>query len=69
MFEYRVTWYNDCYGQEEHVSGLVYGKTYVEAANRVIHDYGEKNIIDLYLQALEDTDTIELDTIKRQFNL
>ena len=69
MFEYRVTWYNDFYNQKEHASGLVYGKTYVEATNRVIHDYGEKNIIDLYLQALEDTDTIELDAIKRQFNL
>ena len=69
MFEYRVNWYNDYEDKEECSRGLVAGKTYMDAADRVVHDYGEKNIIDIYLQALEDTNTIELEAIKRQFNL
>ena len=69
MFEYRITWYNGYEGKEELIRGLVYGNTYAEALDRVIKDYGANGIIDIYLQALEDTATIELDTIKEQFNL
>ena len=69
MFEYRVNWYNDCEDKKEYSRGLVAGKTYMDAADRVVHDYGEDSIIDIYLQALEDMNTIELDTIKEQFNL
>ncbi len=69
MFEYRITWYNEVADKEEHIRGLACGKTYAEAAKMVLHDYGEKCVIDLYLQALEDTNTIELDTIKEQFKL
>ena len=69
MFEYRITWYNEVDDKEEHIRGLVCGKTYAEAAKAVLHDYGENGVIDLYLQALEDTNTIELDTIKEQFKL
>ena len=69
MFEYRVNWYNDYEDKEEYDRGLVYGPSYVDAIEKVIKDYGEDAIIDIYLQALEDTDTIELVAIKQQFNL
>ena len=69
MFEYRITWYNEVDDKEESIRGLVCGKTYGEAAEAVLYDYGENGVIDLYLQALEDTNTIELDTIKEQFKL
>jgi hypothetical protein len=69
MFEYRVNWYNDVIDQEEYVRGLVYGPSYKDAMEKVMKDYGEDSIIDVYLQALEDTDTIELVAIKKQFNL
>ena len=69
MFEYRVKWYNDINDSEESARGLVYGPSYSEAIERVIKDYGEDCIIDIYLQALEDEDTIELVAIKDQFNL
>lgn len=69
MFEYRVNWYNEVNDKEEYARGLVYGTTYIKALKKVINDYGEENIIDVYLQALEDTDTIELVAIKKQFNL
>lgn len=69
MFEYRVNWYNDVSDKEEYARGLVYGTTYTKALKKVINDYGEDNIIDVYLQALEDINTIELVAIKEQFNL
>ena len=69
MFEYRVTWYNVCKEKEEAIRGLVASTSYRSAVNKVVDDYGEENIIDLYLMALEDTNTIELETIKKQFNL
>ena len=69
MFEYRVNWYNDYEDKEIHAQGLVAANGYLEAVEKILHDYGEQNIIDLYLQALEDTNVIELDTIKRQFKL
>ena len=69
MFEYRVNWYNVASDKEEYARGLVYGTTYTKALKKVINDYGEENIIDVYLQALEDINTIELVAIKEQFNL
>lgn len=69
MFEYRVNWYNEAKSTEEHIRGLVYGPSYTEAMEKVIRDYGEESIIDVYLQALEDENTIELTAIKEQFNL
>lgn len=69
MFEYRVTWYNEYDDKKEYSRGLVYGTSYSNAIERVIDDYGEDCIIDIYLYGLEDTNTIELETIKKQFNL
>lgn len=69
MFEYRIKWYNDVIDQEEQARGLVYGPSYKDAIEKIMKDYGEDSLIDVYLQALEDTDTIELASIKEQFNL
>ena len=69
MFEYRVNWYNEINDNEEYARGLVYGPSYAEAMERVMKDYDEDSIIDVYLQALEDRNTIELVAIKEQFNL
>ena len=69
MFEYRVNWYNEVANKREYSRGLVHGATYNKALKNVINDYGEENIIDVYLQALEDENTIELVAIKDQFNL
>ena len=69
MIEYRVHCYNDIEDQEIFSRGLVSGKSYKDAANKVINDYGEECVTDLYLMALEDSYTIELDTIKQQFDL
>ena len=69
MFEYRVNWYNDMDDKEEYARGLVYGPSYKDAMEKIMKDYGEDSLIDVYLQALEDTNTIELVTIKKQFNL
>lgn len=69
MFEYRINWYNDVIDQEEQARGLVYGPSYKDAIEKIMKDYGEDSLIDVYLQALEDTDTIELASIKEQFNL
>ena len=67
MFEYRVNWYNDVCDNEEYARGLVYGPSYKDAMEKIMKDYGEDSLIDVYLQALEDTDTIELNSIKEVF--
>ena len=67
MFEYRINWYNDVIDQEEYARGLVYGPSYKDAIEKIMKDYGEDSLINVYLQALEDTDTIELDSIKEVF--
>ena len=69
MFEYRVNWYNEFDGKEVYARGIVSGGSYTEAAQKVIHDYGESNIINLFLEAMEDTEVIELKTIKEHFGL
>ena len=69
MFEYRVNWHNELTNKNEYRRGLVYGTSYSDAIEKVVNDYGEDCIIDIYLQGLEDTNTIELETIKEQFNL
>lgn len=66
MFEYRITWYNDVTTEETRISGLVSGKTYGEAAEKILRTYGESSVIDLYLRMLTDTSIIELDTLKEQ---
>ena len=69
MFEYRVNWYNDIESKQELSRGLVYGPSYTDAIEKVINDYGKDVIIDIYLQALEYENTIELVAIKDQFNM
>ena len=69
MFEYRVHWYNEIEDKEIFSRGLVSGKSYKDATAKVINDYGEEYVIDLYLMTLEDSYTIELDAIKQQFDL
>jgi len=69
MYEYRINWYNSYEDKEVYARGLVAGKTYMDAVDRVIKDYGESNVIDIYLQAMEDTNVIELEAIKEHFQL
>jgi len=69
MYEYRINWYNSYEDREEYARGLVSADTYTHAMQKVMADYGEPNIIDIYLLALEDTNVIELKTIKEHFEL
>lgn len=67
MFKFKITWYYDT--EEEVIEGIAVGKTYAEAVANLIKDYGESNIVDMYLFPIEDSSTIELLAIKECFNL
>ena len=48
-FKYKVTWYNSYEDEEQTDTGIVAAKTYGEAANTVVEDYGEEYVVDIYL--------------------
>ena len=67
FFKYKVTWYCDYDGDEKLDCGLVYATDYGNAANKLLEDYGKDNVIDIYLQELEDENAINLEAIKFVF--
>ena len=58
FFQYKVTYYNEFDGKEVSCEGLTYAKTYSKAMKKVIEDYGEDSVIDVYLMGLADDNTI-----------
>ena len=66
FFLYKVKYWCDYDNKEKVARGLTYGKDYGEAANKVYEDYKD-DIIDIYLQALEDENTITEDDIIATF--
>lgn len=69
FFEYHVKWY-DINDKLIETKGLVIGKNYSSAIAHVVFDYGEENIINIFLQeiCLDSQYTIESEDIKDQFN-
>jgi phage-related protein len=50
FYKYTVTWYNSYADEEMTETGLVYAKSYGNAASTVAEDYGSDNIVDIYLR-------------------
>lgn len=67
MFKFKITWFYDL--EEMTIEGIVVGKTYTEAVANLVEDYGDNDIVDMYLFPIESTGTIELANIKECFNL
>lgn len=62
FFLYKVRYWSDYDDEEKEARGLTYGKDYGEAANKVYEDYKD-DVIDIYLQALEEENTLTEDDI------
>jgi len=54
MFRYKTTWLDDIEEKVTTESGIVIGKDYGEAANRVAAFYGREHVITIALTELED---------------
>lgn len=56
MFQYHVKWYYDGEMCENH--GLVGAMSYAEATERIVKRYGEKEVVELRLESMNDDDYI-----------
>ncbi len=54
MFRYKTTWVDDTIEEVTTESGIVTGKDYGEAANRVVAFYGKERVITIALTELVD---------------
>ena len=60
---YKVTYWCTYETKEKSARGLVRAKNYGKAAMKVLNDYGEDCVIDIYLQELDTGCTIDEDEI------
>lgn len=68
FYEYKVTYWNEFDECDKEERGLVFADSYAEAAEKLYKDYG-KELIDMYLQEWDTTNTVSLDEIKEGFKL
>ena len=69
FYKYKVTFFNECTGDEETGVGIVWGDNYGDAANRIVEDYGKDSIIDLYLYEIYIDGTYCLDKDELEYAL
>ena len=62
FFLYKVRYWSDYDDEEKEARSFTYCKDYGEAANKVYEDYKD-DVIDIYLQSLEEENTITEDDI------
>lgn len=58
MYAYEITYWDEVDNKELNDHGFVYGADYADAAQHIAEYYGEKNIIELKLFALEHDNVI-----------
>lgn len=67
FYKYKVTYWG-IHGTEESIDeGLVYAKNYGKAAMKVVDEYDENCIIDIYLTELDNVNCINKDDIDFSF--
>ena len=52
FYKYKLNYYDSYKDEEMSDEGIVWGKSYGNAANKVVEDYDKDAVIDLYLQEL-----------------
>ena len=60
---YKVTYWDIGIGEEKTDKGFVYAKNYGKAAMKVLDDYDPQAVVDIYLQELDTSNTINEDEI------
>ena len=54
FFRYVIKYYNECDIEEQQDSGIVHGKEYGSAANKVVERYGKSGVTDIYLKEISN---------------
>jgi hypothetical protein len=67
FYKYKVTYWDSHNSEEAFDEGLVYAKNYGKAAMKVVDDYGENCVVDIYLMELEEMNCINKDDIDFSF--
>lgn len=67
FYKYKVTYW-DGYNFEEKIDeGLVYAKNYGKAAMKILNDYGEDSVVDMYLMELIEINCLNKNDIDFSF--
>lgn len=67
FYKYKVSYWDIHNIEEASDEGLVYAKSYGKAATKVLDDYGENCVIDIYLMELESMKCINKEDIDLSF--
>ena len=67
FYKYKVTYWDIHNTEEVEDEGLVNAKNYGKAAMKVLDDYGENCVIDIYLMELEPMNCINKEDIDFSF--
>ena len=66
-YKYKVTYWNCADTKEAYDEGLVHAKSYGKAATKVLNEYGENCVIDIYLMEIDTMDCINKEDIDFSF--
>lgn len=67
FYKYKVSYWDVQNTEETSDEGLVYAKSYGKAATKVLNDYGENYVIDIYLMELDNLECISKEDIDLSF--
>ena len=67
FYKYKVTYWDSYSFEEMTDEGLVHAKNYGKAAMKVLDDYGEDSVIDMYLMELIEIKCLNKDDIDSSF--
>lgn len=67
FYKYKVSYWDIHNTDEASDEGLVYAKSYGKAATKVLDDYGEDNVFDIYLMELDNLECISKEDIDLSF--
>lgn len=67
FYKYKVSYWDIHNTEEISDEGLVSAKSYGKAAMKVVDDYGEDYVFDIYLMELEDMKCINKEDINLSF--
>lgn len=67
FYFYKVTYWDTYDSEEKTARGLVYGKDYGKAANKVVEAYDKTCVIDMYLYEIDAKDVIDEEEIEYVF--
>ena len=67
FYKYKITYFDECKGNNFPSAGIVWGNNYGDAANKIVEDYCKDNVIDLYLYeiAIDGNYCIDMDELEQ----